>query len=425
MRLKRISVFTVASLASMTAAAASTLPIDFHGYLRSGTGAANEGGKQACFQLQGAASKYRLGNECETWLEVELGAEVAKIDHTTFAVHTMLSYNAPQNTGQENNVDSLQQAWGEAKNLGDGIWATASAWAGKRYYKRQGPHLNDYRYLSDEGQGGGIENIGIGPGKLSYAYIRQIDPANALISQTNHDLRYEGLPVNPNGNLDFALIYGAKNNADNVATGNKNGLLLHVQHNQNKIFGNDGYNKLVFQYGDKNIDLSYGSTPGTYDGKQWRVIDNFFIDISHNLQAEGVVSYTDRDSSSASKNAGTPDGGKWISAGIRPVYSFTKIFSVAAEVGFDQIDPEMNGAKTTRLTKFTIAPQISAGTGYWARPTIRAFATYATWNEKGAVATNGFDKNGNPNVDLRYYNAAKDEGKTSGWSYGVQTEAWW
>ncbi|MGL5986825.1 MAG: maltoporin [Burkholderiales bacterium] len=409
MRFKYLAALTISAFTPFSAIAAGNIPIDFHGYLRSGTGAADEGGKQACFQLQGAASKYRLGNECETWLEIELGAEVAKIDRTSFAVHTMLSYNAPQNTGTESNVDALQQAWGEAKNLGDGALATASAWAGKRYYKRQGPHLNDYRYLSNEGQGGGIENISIGPGKVSYAYIRQVDPANALISQTNHDFRYEGLPTNPNGNIDVAVIFGRKNNADNVATANQNGTLFHVQHNQNKIFGNEGYNKLVFQYADKNIDLSYGSTPGTYDGKQWRLLDNFFIDMGRNLQAEGVISYTEADSSGASKNAGTPDGSKWLSAGIRPVYSFTKIFSLAAEIGFDQIDPELPGAKTTRLTKFTIAPQISAGTGYWARPTLRAFATFADWNEKGAVLPN----------DARYNT------KTSGWSYGVQAEAWW
>lgn len=415
MRLNKVLVKVAAALASFNVIAADSVPIDFHGYLRSGTGSADEGGKQACFQLKGAASKYRLGNECETWLEVELGAEVAKIDRTSFAVHTMVSYNAPQNTGQEDNVDSLQQAWAEAKNLGDGPWSTASAWAGKRYYKRAGPHLNDYRYLSDEGQGGGIENISLGPGKLSYAYIRQVDPANALVSQSNHDFRYEGIPTNPNGSIDLVAIFGVKNNADNVATSNKNGTLLHIQHNQNRIFGNEGYNKAILQYGDKNMDLSYGSfattspggIPATYDGKQWRVIDNFFIDLGQNLQAEGVISYTDADSSSASKNAGTPDGRSWFSAGIRPVYSFTKLYSLAVELGYDQIDPEQG--KKTHLTKLTIAPQIAAGRGYWARPALRAFATFASWNEKGAVL----------GTDPRYAN------QTSGWSYGVQAEAWW
>mgnify|MGYP000308235255 CR=1 FL=1 len=381
MRIKQIVLLTTAGLASMGAVAGGNPPIDFHGYLRAGTGSADEGGKQACFQLQGAASKYRLGNECETYMEIELGAEVAKIDRTSFAVHTMLSYDAPQNTGEEKNVDALQQAWAEAKNLGDGPWATAAVWAGKR----------------------------------SYAYIRQVDPNNALISQTNHDFRYEGIPTNPNGNIDLVAVFGSKNNADNAGTSNQNGTLLHIQHNQNRIFGNEGYNKAVFQFGDKNMDLSYGSyasrspggIPATYDGKQWRLLDNLFMDLGHNLQAEAVISYTDADSSSASKNAGTPDGRSWFSAGIRPVYSFTKLYSLAVELGYDQIDPEQG--KKTHLTKLTIAPQIAAGRGYWARPALRAFATFASWNEKGAVL----------GTDPRYAN------QTSGWSYGVQAEAWW
>lgn len=418
MRLKKIAVFTVTTFTSLAALAGSTPPIDFHGYLRSGTGSADEGGKQACFKLQGAASKYRLGNECETWLEIDLGAEVAKIDNTAFAVHTMIAYEGPQNTGDERNTDILRQAWGEAKNLGPGAFSTASAWAGKRFYKRMGPHLNDYNYLENDGMGGGIENISVGPGKLSYAYIRESDPTDASVSQTNHDFRYEGVPVNPNGSLDFVVIVGNKNIADNKnnpANVNKqyqNGLLLHVQHNQQRIFGHEGKNSVVLQYGDKNMDLTFGSSPGTYDGKQWRLLDHFFLDLSSQLQAEGVISYTDADSSSASKNAGTPNGRSWFSAGIRPVYSFSRLYSLAVELGYDQIDNEYAPSgknKKTNLTKLTIAPQLGAGTGYWARPVLRAFATFASWNEKGAVLPD----------DVRYAN------QTSGWSYGVQAEAWW
>mgnify|MGYP002141487974 CR=1 FL=1 len=40
---------------------------------------------------------------------------------------------------------------------------------------------------------------------------------------------------------------------------------------------------------------------------------------------------------------------------------------------------------------------------------LRAFATFASWNEKGAVLPD----------DVRYAN------QTNGWSYGVQAEAWW
>lgn len=50
----------------------------FHGYARSGIGWTGNGGEQQCFKATGAASKCRLGNECETYAELKLGQEVWK-----------------------------------------------------------------------------------------------------------------------------------------------------------------------------------------------------------------------------------------------------------------------------------------------------------------------------------------------------------
>ncbi len=52
---------------------AQALAVDFHGYARSGIGWTGSGGEQQCFQATGAQSKYRLGNECETYAELKLG----------------------------------------------------------------------------------------------------------------------------------------------------------------------------------------------------------------------------------------------------------------------------------------------------------------------------------------------------------------
>ncbi|WP_306307803.1 carbohydrate porin [Escherichia coli] len=57
---------------------AQAMAVDFHGYARSGIGWTGSGGEQQCFQTTGAQSKYRLGNECETYAELKLGQEVWK-----------------------------------------------------------------------------------------------------------------------------------------------------------------------------------------------------------------------------------------------------------------------------------------------------------------------------------------------------------
>ena len=58
---------------------AQAMAVDFHGYARSGIGWTGSGGEQQCFQTTGAQSKYRLGNECETYAELKLGQEVWKV----------------------------------------------------------------------------------------------------------------------------------------------------------------------------------------------------------------------------------------------------------------------------------------------------------------------------------------------------------
>lgn len=57
---------------------AQALAVDFHGYARSGIGWTGSGGEQQCFQATGAQSKYRLGNECETYAELKLGRSVER-----------------------------------------------------------------------------------------------------------------------------------------------------------------------------------------------------------------------------------------------------------------------------------------------------------------------------------------------------------
>ena len=54
------------------------MAVDFTGYARSGIGWSGSGGEQQCFKATGAESKYRLGNECETYAELRLGQEIWK-----------------------------------------------------------------------------------------------------------------------------------------------------------------------------------------------------------------------------------------------------------------------------------------------------------------------------------------------------------
>ena len=72
--IRSVSVALAAALASPSLFAASSVPIDFHGYLRSGVGVSRDGGME-----EWQKNKIgRLGNEADTYGELELGSEVYK-----------------------------------------------------------------------------------------------------------------------------------------------------------------------------------------------------------------------------------------------------------------------------------------------------------------------------------------------------------
>ena len=54
---------------------AQAMAVDFHGDARSGIGWTGSGGEQQCIQTTGAQSKYRRGNEGETYAELKWGQE--------------------------------------------------------------------------------------------------------------------------------------------------------------------------------------------------------------------------------------------------------------------------------------------------------------------------------------------------------------
>ncbi|WP_234284413.1 carbohydrate porin, partial [Klebsiella pneumoniae] len=74
---------------------AQALAVDFHGYARSGIGWTGSGGEQQCFKATGAQSKYRLGNECETYAELKLGQELWKEGDKSFGTVAKLAMRQP------------------------------------------------------------------------------------------------------------------------------------------------------------------------------------------------------------------------------------------------------------------------------------------------------------------------------------------
>lgn len=415
------------------------MAVDFHGYARSGIGWTGSGGEQQCFQATGAQSKYRLGNECETYAELKLGQEVWKEGDKSFYFDTNVAYSVAQQNDWEATDPAFREANVQGKNLID--WLPGSTiWAGKRFYQRHDVHMIDFYYWDISGPGAGIENIDLGFGKLSLAATRSQEAGGSYIFSSNDiyrdykdtandvfDVRLAGLETNPDGVLELGVDYGRANKTDGYSYADgatKDGWMFTAEHTQSML---KGYNKFVLQYAlDAMTTQGKGVPQGSLsdindpninnNGEMWRVLDHGAISLGDkwDLMYVGMYQNVDLDN-----NLGT----EWWTVGVRPMYKWTPIMSTLMEVGYDNVKSQQTGDRNSQY-KITLAQQWQAGDSIWSRPAIRVFATYAKWDENW-----GYIKNGD---NVSRYAAATNSGFSTTsrgdndeWSFGAQMEIWW
>jgi maltoporin len=117
------------------------------------------------------------------------------------------------------------------------------------------------------------------------------------------------------------------------------------------------------------------------------------------------------------------DGGgsrNLVGVGVRPVVWICDNFAIQGQAGYNYIDNNRGAGNNISCVGrggsmgiFTIAPTIKPTGGYFTRPEIRIFATYAIWNHslaQGAVINTGAPP---------YIN-----NQNQGWLFGSQMEIW-
>ena len=382
--------------------------LEFSGYLRSGVGNSLNGGKQSCFKLPGAESKYRLGNECEQYAELELRQDLYTLDDgSVLSVDGMASFYNQYNrqlTFQGDNgsvrMPQLYAQWSNVPSLNGG-----SLWAGRRYYKRNDIHISDFYYWNQSATGGGIEDVLIGGLKYSYALSRK-DSLYQEDYVTRHDFNVAGFNTNPDGALEFGLTYLDKPQRTDAHSG----WAITAQHVQSAFLG--AQNKFAVQYGEgSGTGLGYtGNTKLDNSSKRYRIVEFFDWQVTPRFggQVEAVYQKDFR-----------PHGGnqEWMSLGVRPAYAISEQFKLVTELGHDQVRAK-DGTRT--LSKFTFAPTWSPkGPGFWERPEIRLYYTYASWNKAAQRAANQLDA-GSALSDSGAFGNARH-----GSNMGVQVEYWW
>ncbi|MBK6974527.1 MAG: carbohydrate porin [Sterolibacteriaceae bacterium] len=386
--------------------------LDVNPYIRALGGVNSESGRAACFKLAGAGAKYRLGNECEIYGELLLGQELTKLqDGTTLKANVMLSVFSPTSASKmltdNSTYGRLAQAYLSAEKLS--ALNGGSLWFGRRYYKREDIHITDYFYWNPQGTGAGIEDVGVGSVKLSYALFRE-DNQDQKQYATRHDFQVRGIHVNPNGDLELGL--SAIPTSGNSGGGD-NGWAVTVQHRQTQILG-DGWNKLALQYGvGPGIGLGgTGDLAAKSDVKRLRIVEGVYAQVTPQLGGMLTAVYQKDKSNTGDQT--------WSSLGGRLTYGISQHIKLQGELGYDRVKP--SGGEARNLTKLTIAPSYAwKGTNFWSRPEVRLFYTYAKWNDAARLAANGSTDSAVASLSSSGVFAGQNHGST----VGVQFEGWW
>ncbi|MCY9872446.1 carbohydrate porin [Vibrio barjaei] len=440
--MKKVSVIAAAVVGVLGTGTVSAADVDFHGYMRAGFGANMDGGSQFCYGNGGPAAHVvgRLGDECDVYAELSLSANNVweGDDGQAFNIHTLVAYGSVEDGGLDGRGNSFQSIGTDATDPWSGgraafreAWADykmsngMSLWAGNRYYGRKDVHIQDFYYINNSGNGVGVENIDLGPGKFHAAVVQhkwkapqktdnpnynpsnpndaQHDPSKPfddnkyleplestqLYSTSNTiDLRYTGLETNTNGSLEFIVLAGKPSYTDEqknaIATGTGNvgdygldeiGYSATIEHTQGNFFG--GFNKAVIQYStegyawagygvNNHLGDSFNMEQGQKGRKAWRFIDWGVIEQEKwNLGYSFIYSQLEN---------GDGKKGTRASVVLRPSYKWSDTMSTVLEGGYYvQDDPWMNESQD--LNKITIAQQWQAGSNFWARPAIRIFAS--------------------------------------------------
>ena len=438
--MKKVNLLAAAVLAAafaMPAQADFTPNANFNGYMRSGVMHGNSafGSKTDTVKLG------RLGNENDTFMEFGLGADVAKVDDVTYSVYGMIAHGGDGNETDWNTNLSCRQAWAGAKNLlgqGDDF-----LWIGKRYYKREDIHILDEYYYNVSGTGVGLENVVLGPGKISLAWTRNDKDAKkddvniysmkseykykglkdnnkpAKVKVNTYDVRYE-FPVWDGASLQLGSTYleaeKDKNGSYRIYTIEKensigDGLNLSAELNIGLL---GGFNKTVVQSfsGSSAADVHYGTGSSVYydEGQGWRLINWGDVHFTKEFGMFHVVQYAH---SSGFKSY---DSERSVNLVVRPYYQLTKMTKLLAEVGWfadkktaNTDDKGVQSYVSKHGSKYTLAYAISPdASNFWSRPEFRFYVSHVSVSDNMNI--------GSTNEWVR---------QTSDNMFGAQVEAWW
>jgi maltoporin len=410
--------------------------IEFSGYARAGVGLALRGGKQVCFGLAGADTKWRLGNECDYVIEPQFtGRLVQRDDKSNWGVVVMpglyRTYEDVNAGGDKTFFSNVPAEFRQIYFFGENVpqLLNGRVWGGRRYYDRLHLDINDQFLEIEDGDGAGIEEMQVGVGKLSVAFLmnpnseaNQVNNPNipgAMISTANLapfklTARLTDIPTAKNGNLQiWAAYYGSSTSKDESSDPGQAGAVIPkpdnvfrfaAYHTLGKVLGGNNFVGAKVEYGENHF--------------LWRaVVQEQMLFNNDHTGFDVIGEYR------SAKNRLNSDApwvkNDWMSLGGRVDTQLSGPFRFELEAGIDRVLPDTG--PDPQLIKTTACLAINAGEGPGSRPTFRIFYTHGFWNDAAKTSDLGVYALGQSGNRLNQIYGDKNNGGSA----GIQAEAWW
>jgi len=426
--------FSLLVVLAVSATMASAADLEFHGYARVGLGFNSAGGNQVSFmQSVSGKSKFRLGNEADWVLEPGFTMSFTKLDDkSAWGVHILPAFYRRFNDdrGSFGNDGGAPVSYKEFYFYGSNVpqLGGGEIWIGRRYFARNYlGAINDSFLEAQDGIGAGVNDIAIGPAKLTVDMSAPgtfTDGSDAAVINTDLSIGAHVAGIQTINKDSHVQIWGRvympmqKTSGDGpiVPDGSKRKVGYSASAMANFGFGTAGNLTVAGRYDQNAYTDQQDNGGGGRQNLEGDLVYSVNIAAAR-LSVDALLGY--RQSKSVAQFSGAPtpvnDTMKLILAGVRGDMQIAGPFRGLLEVGYDTNKTE--GGTTHTLLKVTPCLAISGGSDPWSRPTFRLFYTYASWNEDGAGDVFGAWK------DLGA--AAAFANKTSGSVYGLQAEGWW
>lgn len=384
---KKVDVINEPESAAQSPDMAIPFGVKFSGYAR--YGAHFQSGDQKYVAVDGsyngASAIGRLGNEGNGG-EFQLSKAFKSDNGAIWDVNVMIDH-----WGDEVN---LKKAYAGVTNV---LASNPDAyiWAGRDFHQRPQQGINDYFWMTHDGQGAGVKNFDIGGIKFDLATVAAVESCNPEVmeDETNPSriTCTGGSGTGDKGNYAItSKIHGMKLGPLDLELYANYGFDSKAVEGEDKLkawqgafvvsHSNDsGVNKVIARYSDNSDNSVYNKTDdlttiyASFEGSH---------KFTQQAQIEYLLAFHDYDNSSIKS-----DNRKNYGVIVRPMYFWNDVHSTWLEAGYQRVDYDKGGDNSG--WKLTLSQNISIAMGPEFRPMLRFYMTGGQVDNDRTARING------------------------------------